>query len=313
MSNEELAVEIQAGAIERMGELWEQVRRFVAMKARHVMTALEGRADVELDDLIQSGYLALVEAVADYKPEQGAFLTVLGYHLKSAFAEATHFRTLRQQRETLARPISLDSPVGDDTDACPLGDLIADPTGTARLEDAEERIYQEQLQKTVAAVLADLTEEHRELLRLRFWEGATLQKIAMVQGVTKELVRKKENNAIRELRRPRNASRLEPFHNFDPYNGTGLNAFRHTGLSVQERYPIQEERRKERKIQKAKERKARRRQEEERRVQEFENSLNRANQMINEYLDGLSPQERASFEDDLAQIRKERINSYQEV
>ena len=66
MSNEELVQLIRAGEAERMADLWEQVRLFVIKQARRV--PLEGRADVELDDLIQSGYLAMVDAVAVQYP-----------------------------------------------------------------------------------------------------------------------------------------------------------------------------------------------------------------------------------------------------
>lgn len=55
MSNEELAVEIQNGAPERMGELWEQVAGLVKWKAKRIMTALELRGSmcgVDFDDLV---------------------------------------------------------------------------------------------------------------------------------------------------------------------------------------------------------------------------------------------------------------------
>lgn len=51
MSSEELVAVIQAGATERMGELWEQVAGLVKWKANQVMTALDGRCGVEFDDL----------------------------------------------------------------------------------------------------------------------------------------------------------------------------------------------------------------------------------------------------------------------
>lgn len=244
MSNEELVAVIQAGAPERMGELWEQVRLFVIKQARRV--PLEGRADVELDDLIQSGYLALAHAVADYQPGEYTFLTHLGYHLKTQFAIATRFRSERQQRETLAGALSLDAPVSSDADASTLMYYQEDPSGVAALEDVEERIYQDQLRKAVAEVLAELPEDRRELLRLRFWEGRTLAELAAARGVAIEGIRQKERKAIRELRKPRNACRLAHFYEFDYYHGTGLGAFRSTGSSVQERYLMKKDRIRER-------------------------------------------------------------------
>ena len=40
MSNEELALAIQSGETERMGELWEQVEKFIAWNAQRVMPTL---------------------------------------------------------------------------------------------------------------------------------------------------------------------------------------------------------------------------------------------------------------------------------
>lgn len=57
MSNEELVAAIQGGAVELMGQLWEQVEGLVSWKANHIMTALEGCGGrgVEFEDLYQSG------------------------------------------------------------------------------------------------------------------------------------------------------------------------------------------------------------------------------------------------------------------
>ena len=61
-----------------------------------------------------------------------------------------------------------------------------------------------------------------------------------------EMVRKRERDALRRLRSPKTACRLRPFYDFDFYCGTGLGAFRHTGMSIQERYLVIEEDRRER-------------------------------------------------------------------
>jgi RNA polymerase sigma factor (sigma-70 family) len=244
MSNEEMVVLIQEGRRELMADLWEQVRLFVIKQARRV--PLEGRADVELDDLIQSGYLALVDAVADYKPEMGGFLTVLKYRLLTRFAEATRFRSERQQRETLAGALSLDAAVSDEGRSSTLGDFQEDPAAADALEAVEDRIFRAQLREAVADVLGDLPKEQRELLRLRYWEGRTLLELAEARGVAIEGVRQKEKKAIRELRKPKNAVRLVHFYDFDYYGGTGLGAFRSTGTSIQERYLMKKDRIRER-------------------------------------------------------------------
>ncbi len=245
MSNEELVAAIQAGE-DRMGELWDQIEKLVMWKAHRVMTALDGRGGVEFDDLYQSGYPALVAAVDSYKPECGAFSTWLGYHLKTAFADATGYRSKKQQQDPIHRATSLDTPLADETDSDDLMAIIADPAGMKGLEAAEEAIYRQQLHDALEAALDAIPEDCGEILRQRYYEGRTLADLAEVHGVTPERVRKKEYEAIRHLRRPKAACHLRPFYDFDFYCGTGLSAFQHTGMSIQERYLVIEEERRER-------------------------------------------------------------------
>lgn len=51
------------------GELWEAVRRFVELKARDRARVPGCRA--QADDLIQSGFLAVLDTAARYEPEEG--------------------------------------------------------------------------------------------------------------------------------------------------------------------------------------------------------------------------------------------------
>lgn len=265
MSNEDLVAAIQAGAPERIGELWEQVKGLVAWKARHIMTALDLRGSscgVEFDDLYQSGYLALVAAAESYSPESGAFSTWFMYHLKTAFAEATGYRTKTGRNEPVNNALSLDEPLTDEADSGLFGDLIPDPKASATMLSIEEKLWREQLHEALEAALAALPEQNADVLRLRYYQGLTLAETGERKGTTAERVRQMENKAIRQLQKPGVACHLRPFYDFDFYCGTGLGAFQHTGMSIQERYLVIEEERKERAEQRRKEREARRQKEE---------------------------------------------------
>lgn len=246
MSNEELVVEIQAGAVDLMGDLWEQIEKLVKWKATRVINALAGRGGVEFDDLYQSGYPAMVAAVDSYSPENGAFSTWYMYHLKTAFAEATGYRTQKGRQEPLNNYTSLDTPLSDDADSDVLMDVIADPAGLLWRDSLEESMWREDLKVALDTAMASVPEELQDVLRLRYWDNMTLEAAGELRGVGKERIRQMENKAIRILRRPENTRRLRPFYEFDFYIGTGLGAFRSTGLSVQERYLVIEEERKER-------------------------------------------------------------------
>ena len=249
MSNEELVAEIQAGSMELMGQLWDQVAGLIKWKAKRIMTVLEGcpGRGVEFEDLYQSGYLAMVAAVNTYDPAAGgAFSTWLMYHLKNTFAEATGYRTQKGRQEPLNNYLSLDTPLTDDADSDDLMDVVADPAGLQWRESLEESMWRKQLQEAVGAALSTVPEQYREILRLRYWEDMTLEDVGDLRGISKERVRQMENKGIRILRQPKTASQLYTFCDFDFYGGTGLGAFRYGGMSVQERYLVVEEERKER-------------------------------------------------------------------
>ena len=212
------------------------------------MTVLEscpGRG-VEFDDLYQSGYPALVDAVETYDPASGAFSTWFMFYLKKAFADVTGYRTKSGRMEPLNNAISLDTPLTDDSDSDTMMEVTADPNGQRPTEDAEEAIFCRQLRQALEAALDSIPEEYSEVLRLRHYESRTLMEIAEVQGTTPERVRQKEKKALQRLRQPKTAACLRPFYDFDFYCHSGLSAFNRTGMSVQERYLVIEEDRRER-------------------------------------------------------------------
>ena len=225
MDNEELVTVIQAGATERMVDLWEQTKGLIAFKARHIMTALGLRGNpcgVEMEDLIQSGYLALVKAVETYEPSAGAFSTWLVYHLKNTFSELTGYRTKTGRNEPLNNSFSLDKTVDDETDGTPFGEFVSDPKAAATMQSIEDKLWREQLHEAMEAALSVLPEQSAEVLRLRHYQGLTLADVGEIRGTSPERIRQMENKALRQLRRPNIACHLRPFYNFDLYCGNGL-------------------------------------------------------------------------------------------
>ena len=79
MTNEQLVALIQDGedVTDNMLELWNQTKAFIYTLAR------KHRGYVEIDDLMQEGYLGLYEAVKHYDPEQGAsFVHYVAFWIK---------------------------------------------------------------------------------------------------------------------------------------------------------------------------------------------------------------------------------------
>ena len=248
MTNEEIVARIQAGEGELVGKLWEQVEWFVSWKARRVINAIDRKGGVVFDDLYNSGFLAMVAAIDTYDPESGAFTTWLMFYLKKEFAEATGIRTRKSRNDPLRNAMSLSSPVGDDDDSGELIDIIPDPAGAKEIEATENRIWYEQLRQVVAEALEEIPTEQSEVIRHRYIEGKTLATIGKEIGITAEDVRKLEGKGLRALRQHRISRNLRPFYDFDYYAGAGLQTFRRTGTSIQERYLLREEAGEERRM-----------------------------------------------------------------
>lgn len=109
--------------------------------------------------------------------------------------EKKSLRRLKNILTMAQEPVSLETPVGDDTSDTRLKDLLASETG----------ISSEALNRADWTYLFSLlTDRERQLLQLRFGlanhEVRTLQELAEAFGVSKEAVRQQEGRALRKLR-----------------------------------------------------------------------------------------------------------------
>lgn len=119
-------------------------------------------------------------------------------------------QAVREALLVSADTLSLDTPIGDDKDAC-LGDLLEDPTAAA-LEDAA---VARQRTQAIRIVLSCLTPREEAILRLRHGidDGRclTLDEVGKRYGLTRERIRQIEHKALRKLRHPSRARLLQDF------------------------------------------------------------------------------------------------------
>lgn len=246
MNNEELAVLIQAGERDRIPELWQQVERFVAMRARTMAEKSNGRHGVTAEDLYQCGYLALVSAVETFSLDAGCkFTTWLDYHLRNEFARWGGWKTDHQKREPLNNALSLNTPLSNDgEDETTLEDMQPDPAALQLYRDVEREIWLGQLRTTLEAALDELPTSQGETIRRRYFCGEHQSEIGMVLGVSAQRVQQLENNGIRTLRKPPLCERLESFvESQTPYfYHVGVNQFQRTQTSAVERVVLIRER-----------------------------------------------------------------------
>ncbi len=119
--------------------------------------------------------------------------------VKEAFRSASH-------------PISLETPLGGDSSDSALGDFVKDPNAVAPQEMTSRNLLKEQ----IAEILHTLSERESEVVRYRFglengWP-MTLEQVGHKFGVTRERIRQIEAKALRRLRHPSRAKRLEDYY-----------------------------------------------------------------------------------------------------
>ncbi|MDD2228885.1 MAG: RNA polymerase sigma factor RpoD [Candidatus Cloacimonetes bacterium] len=108
-------------------------------------------------------------------------------------------------------PVSLDKPIGHDSEDSILGDFIEDRTIISPERLAERSL----LKKQVDEVLRTLTTREERVIRLRFGidDGyhRTLEEVGNIFQVTRERIRQIEDKALKKLRHPSRAAILQQF------------------------------------------------------------------------------------------------------
>lgn len=116
---------------------------------------------MEFDDLYQTGYLAMVAAVESYRSESGAFSTWFMFYLKTAFAEATGYRTKYGRCEPLNTATSLDRPIQpDEPGGGNLAEFVSDGKAEAAIAGVEQSVYHKQLHEAMEAAIGELPPEN---------------------------------------------------------------------------------------------------------------------------------------------------------
>ena len=139
MSNEELAARIKNGERDLIPELWEQERRLIAFFMRRWLAVSDAYRRTTFEDCMQSGFLALLDAVNKHDSAKGALNTILPYYLRRAFRSELHITTKKHSMDPLYTACSLHHSVVDE-DGAQVADMIADTEAAAAFERRELRI-----------------------------------------------------------------------------------------------------------------------------------------------------------------------------
>ena len=246
MSNEELVAAIQAGQAELMPQLWENVEKLIAWRANRFLSAISATGlchGVEIGDLINSSYFAVLAAIKTYEPSQSKFSSWLLQYLQTAFAEASGYRTEKQRSDPLRYAWSLDTPL-DDEDGDAIGDLYADSAATIPFENVDEAMYRNQLHQVLDESITQLPAVQAEILRRHYWDQQTLEDIGAEIGKSTERVRQLEGRAIRMLQTQPFRESLDTFleRQTSYYLRVGPQEFQRTHTSATEKIVLLRER-----------------------------------------------------------------------
>jgi RNA polymerase primary sigma factor len=117
-------------------------------------------------------------------------------------------RKVRLILESSRKPLSLETPIGDDSE---LGDFLEDKGA----ESPNDSLITQDLTTQVERALSTLSPKEKEILRLRFGIGEagehTLEEVGRRFAVTRERIRQIETKALRKLRHPLRGRALKAF------------------------------------------------------------------------------------------------------
>ena len=235
MTNEELAAAIKSGQNDLMEQLWDQCYFYIKKQAERWAYAWKNRIDFDAEDLIQSGYIALVEAVNGFEPEGSSFIVYLRMHLFTEFQKVVGVRT--SKRDALDNAISIETPVQGQNDGDreqTIADTIkAEETG---FEAAEDAIFRDQLASVVHEAVESLPERQCIVIDCHYLQGKSYSEIGEELCISCSRVGILCKKGLKALKRGKFSASLQEllFDDRNLYQHTGLTAFKESGCSSPE-------------------------------------------------------------------------------
>lgn len=228
MSNTELALQARADKAHLLA-LWQAVERLISSWAYQYIKTVETRL-YDANDLIQIGFIAMVDALQGFDPEQSEFNTYLRFHIRRRFAEVAGNRSTKTHPEVSA--LSLDASLSEDGNTSRL-DMLVDQDAHFAFDDVIEREAARQDCAVLLEEIDKLTYEQRRALMLSS-DGLKLPVIAKVMNIPYCEARKHRDNAVRRVRQSKAGRKVCKTRYQDYIRHIGLSEFNATWTSATE-------------------------------------------------------------------------------
>lgn len=202
MTNEALATAIQDGQTDLMETLWEQNKRLVCGMAIAWKRAFQSRSDFEAEDLMQQGWLALVDAVRLFQPDKegAAFLPLFRLCLKHQFKMLIGIGTSKRDASFFAS-ISLNSPVdASETDGCTLLELLPDPASDAPFKALEDDSARARMREAMNAAADDALTKRQLKIYHALLMDLSCSDIAKADGLSRKRIWRQKEQILDALR-----------------------------------------------------------------------------------------------------------------
>lgn len=187
---EALLAAARQGSHSSLGRALEFARQYLLLIANQELSE-ELRPKVGASDLVQESF---IEAQRDFQQFHGTTADEWVAWLRRILLNnlEDHGRKYQQRaKRQVSREIALDGLTGGDLKF----NLVAEddpPSGKMRRQESAAVLQQ---------AIERLSERYQQVLRLRYWEGRSLEEISQVMGRSADAVRKLWFRAIRELTR----------------------------------------------------------------------------------------------------------------
>ena len=190
MSNDELAMLIKQGKTEYYIPLWERTEKLINMLIRKRTKGRKLYHTIEIDDLMQCGYFALITAVRYYNPDKPfKFNTYLKYSVYYVID-----KQLSISESDIANCVmSLNTPLHTEDEDLTLLDCLPDDTAVNSAtvyENSDTR-------RIINDVLSQITDiRMRDIVYDYYFNFMTYKQIAIKWHITEERVRQIKNRAL---------------------------------------------------------------------------------------------------------------------